>query len=110
MSLQGLLNQTINVYNKTTLNKFGRNSFGTATAVSARVQVANKNRVILVGQGGTRETIVIDAIAYVPANTTVSANDKVTYDGTEYKVFGRYNAIDGDGNTNHIKLELQKWA
>ena len=47
--------------------------------------------------------------SYVPSDTTVAIDDKVTYSDTDYKVFGIYTAIDGVGDTNHLKLELVKW-
>lgn len=104
MSLTGLLNQTITLYVKTGLDKYGRESYNTSSSVKARVQRKTTTRLLPNGQ-----TKIIEAIAYVPSGTSINKGDKVTYDSVDYQVFGRYDAVDGAGDTNHIKVELTKW-
>lgn len=104
MSIEGLLNQTITIYSKSAFSADGRASFTTETEVDARFQATTKQRVL-----PNNALITILAIAYVPSDTVVNIDDKVSYGGVNYKVFGKYAAIDGDGCTNHIKLELIKW-
>ncbi len=53
--------------------------------------------------------ITIEATVYVPSDTVVVIDDKVTYGGIDYKVYGIYTAVDGAGRTNHLKLDLTKW-
>ena len=53
--------------------------------------------------------ITIVATVYVPSDTVVVIDDKVTFGGTDYKVYGIYTAVDGVGKTSHLKLELTKW-
>ena len=102
---KGLLNQDIVVYNKTALDKYGRNSYsGGSTTVKARFQLKTINRLL-----PNRETVVVEAIAYVMPNTSINVGDKVTYSSVDYKVFGKNAAIDDVGSTDHIKLELTKW-
>lgn len=104
MSLAGLLNQTITIYSKSGYSASGRESLGSGVSVNSRLQATTKQKLLPNGS-----LITILAIAYVPSTTTVNIDDKVTYGGNNYKVYGKYNAIDGAGNTNHIKLELVKW-
>lgn len=104
MSIDGLLNQTITIYGTASRDGYGRLSFGAGTSVDARFS-ATKKRVLL----PSGDQMTIEAIAHVPAGTTVNENDKVTYDSQDYKVFSRYAVPDGEGNTHHIKLELIQW-
>ena len=104
MSIGGLLNQTIQIRAKSGYNEYGRESVAGAVSVQARVQETTKR---VMEPGGN--LITIDAIAYVPGDTTVSTDDRVTYDNQEYKVYGKYTARDGEAVANHIKLNLIKW-
>ena len=104
MSVNGLLNQQIVITSKTGYNAYGRETVSTANTVQARFQKTTKQRLLPNGS-----LLVIEAIVYVPSDTTVVIDDKVTYGGTDYKVYGIYTAIDGSGDTNHLKLELTKW-
>lgn len=104
MSLNGLLNQQVTITNRTGYSADGRQVLGGATTVNARFQRTTKQRL-----APNNSLTVIEAVVYVPASTTVSVNDKVTYDGADYKVFGRYDAVGMSGDINHIKLELTKW-
>lgn len=108
MSLKGLFNQTITLYNKAGLDKYGRESYSTSSDLKCRFQKKTITRMI--PTSGAAEVKVIEAIAYLPAGTTINVGDKVTYSSVDYKVFGRYDAIEGNGATNHIKVELTKWA
>lgn len=104
MSIEGLLNQSVTIQSASSRDGYGRLSFGASTSVSARFSAKKK---VVTLPDGTQQTI--EAIAYVPSNTSVSENDKVTYDSKEYKVLMKYAVPDGEGNTHHIKLELIKW-
>jgi len=105
MTLLGLLNQSITIYAKSGYDAYGRASMGASVAVSARVQEKTIRRLL---PNGNIVTILI--IVYVPAGTAVNTDDKVTFSGRDYKVYGKYSAVDGAGDTNHIKLELIKWV
>lgn len=100
----GLLNQTITIYNQSSYDDFGEVVVGSGTLAKARVQLQMKQRIL-----PNNAVITIDGVAYVPLGTSVSVDDKVTYGGTDYKVLAKYPVPDGQGNTNHIKLELTKW-
>lgn len=104
MSFIGLLNQSLTIYNKSSYNEQGREVVGSGTTVYGRVQQTTKRKLEATGN-----LITIDAIAYVPSTTTVNTDDRIDFSGQKYKVYGKYSAIDGQGNTHHIKLELIKW-
>lgn len=104
MSLKSLFRQTITIYAKSGYDSQGRESVGAGTTAKARFQATSKTR--LLPNGSIKN---IDGIAYVGSDVTVNIDDKVTYDSENYKVLGKYKVPDGQGNTNHIKLELIKW-
>lgn len=104
MSLNGLLNQTISITSRTGYNPYGRETVSGAASVQSRFQKQTKQKFLPNGS-----IITIEAVCYVPGDTVVAIDDKVTYQATDYKVYGIYAAIDGRGDTNHLKLELTKW-
>ena len=104
MSVNGLLNQQITLASKSGYNAYGRETVGTSATVQARFQKKTIQRLLPNGS-----LITILATAYVPSDTTVVVDDKVTHDSVDYKVFAINTAVDGSGNTNHYKLELIKW-
>lgn len=104
MSLLGLLNQTITIASKSSYNNEGREVVGAGTSVKCRFQQTTKRRLL---PNGSLQTI--DGIVYVPGDTSVNTDDKVTFNSVTYKVFSKYAAVDGSGNTDHYKLELIKW-
>lgn len=110
MSINGLLNQQITITSKTGYDQYGREVTSGATTVLARFQKTNKLKFNPLATGSPNATLsVIDAIVYVPNDTVVVIDDKVTYGGVDYKVYGIYTAVDGSGDTHHMKLELTKW-
>ena len=104
MSINGLLNQQITIASKTGYNEYGRETVGTTATVQSRFQKKTKQKLLPNGS-----VIMIEAICYVPSDTTVVIDDKVSFGDIDYKVFGIYQAVDGSGNTDHLKLELIKW-
>lgn len=104
MSLAGLMNQTITVYQKTGFDKFGRAVTPTPATEKARFQKTTKQRVL-----PNNTIVIISAIAYVMPDSVANVDDKITYGSDSYKVYSKYEAVDGAGTTNHYKLELTKW-
>jgi len=78
---------------------------GSAVSVKCRFQRTTRRRLL---PNGSLQTI--DAIVYVPRDTTIATDDKITFGSGDYKVFSRNDAIDGSGTTDHLKLELIKWV
>jgi hypothetical protein len=110
MSLNSLLNQKITITTKTGYNAYGRETVSGAKTVYARFQKTQKLNFNPLNPAGNLASLKnIVAIAYVPPDTVVVIDDKVTYDSIDYKVDGIYDAIGGTGHKNHIKLELVKW-
>lgn len=104
MSFNSLLNQDITLYTKSGYNRYGRETVGSGVTHCVRVERTSKARLLPNG-----EQVMINAICYMKPNVTINEDDKVTYDGTNYKVFGVYTAVEGEGNTHHKKVELIKW-
>lgn len=104
MSVTSLMNQTITKYVRSSYNSQGREVLGSGTSVRARIQAKKKN--ILLPNG---TVFTIDALVFVPCNTIINVDDKVTFDSQNYKVYAKYPAIDGMGNTSHLELQLVKW-
>lgn len=104
MAISGFFNQTLSFYSKSSYNSYGRVVVGSAVEVSGRVQETSKR--ILLPNGSM---ITIDAIAYIPADTSVELDDRVDVGDTKYKVVDKYVALDGRGHSHHIKLNLIKW-
>ena len=104
MSLNSLFNQTITIYNKSSYNSEGREVLGSGSTSKARVQEVSKRKLTPDGS-----VIIIDLIVYAKSSVTVNTDDKITYNSVNYKVIGKTTATDGQGNTNHYKLELVKW-
>lgn len=104
MSIAKFFNQTITIYNKSSYNAYGREVVGTGTDIKARVQKQTSRKLLDNGN-----VVIIDGIVYLPAGTSVNTDDRIDYDGHKYKVYGRYEAVHGSGNTHHIKLEIIKW-
>lgn len=104
MSINGLLNQTITVSENTGHDKFGRKTVGTETDYKCRFQKDTSQVLLPNGQ-----LVTILAKVYVAPSTSIDIEDKVTFDSVDYKVYGKYQAVDGLGATHHYKLDLIKW-
>ncbi len=104
MSSTSLMNQSIALYTAGGFDRYGKEQVGSATTVRARVQQVSKVRIL---PNGTQYTI--EAIIYVPSDTTISEGDKIRFDTKNFRVHGISTAIDGRGNTEHKKIEVTKW-
>lgn len=104
MSIDSLLNQSITLYSKASYDGYGRATFGSGVNQIARIQPKQKR--VLVEKG---DVVTIEAIAYLRKNVIIAEDDKVTYDGKDYRVFAVYKTPDGKGKTSFIRVELVKW-
>lgn len=104
MSINGLFNQPITITSKTGYDSYGREITSGETTLLARFQRTNKQKLLPNGS-----LITILGVVYVPSDTIVIIDDKLTFGSVDYKVYGIYTAIDGTGDTNHLKLEVTKW-
>lgn len=104
MSIRNLLNQPITIYSRTGYTADGREEFADGETTVGRITEATKRRLLPDGN-----LVTIDAICHVGPNVIVTTDDKLSYNGHDYKIFGVYTARDGQGNAHHAKLELIKW-
>ncbi len=104
MSLLGLMNQTCTIYPKTGYSGEGRASLGTGVSSICRAQSMNKNVRI-----SERETATIDLLLYLPADTDVGLDYKVTYNGSDHKMLKIYPTPNGEGVTEFNRVECIKW-
>lgn len=104
MSIAGLLNQTITIKAKTGLNRYGRETVGAAITVSARFQSTTKTILLATG-----DSITLDGYIDVGASTVVATNDRITYNGNDYRVHSRKEAIGRNGHVHHITLGVALW-
>lgn len=104
MSFLGLLNQECTIYTKSGYNEYGRETVGSGTDSICRLQKTTKRKLLDNGS-----LALIEAECWLPSDVTVNVDDRVVFGSDSYKVFNKYEAIEGNGGTHHIKLELIKW-
>lgn len=104
MSFIGLLNQTITLRRKSGYDGYGRESMGSATTYRCRFQ--QTNRTILLATG---DSIILDGYIDVLGTCPVQNNDRITYNGEDYRVINRKEAIGRNGNLHHITLGVKLW-
>lgn len=104
MTYASLLNQTGTLYPKAIYNKMGRVQTSTGVSVRCRFQQKTVRKLMANGQ-----VLTIEAIAYLPADSTVATDDRFDYGSSKFKVVSKYEGVGGSGNVENIKIELIKW-
>lgn len=104
MSFNGFLNQDATVYNQSSLDRYGRENFGSGTSIKCRFERKKKAKLMPSG-----ETQIIDGIVYCKPDITVNVDDKLTFDSNNYKVLNKESVVVGNGTTHHLELEVIKW-
>lgn len=104
MSLTSLMRQRVAVSNVSGFSEYGRETYGTPAYIFARVQLTTRQR-----WDPSGKPVTIAMVAYLPKDTVVAVQDKISYQGVAYRVFGLAEAIGGDGQVSHIKVECIKW-
>lgn len=104
MSITGLLNQTLTLYNRSGRGGDGRPTFGAGTSISARLQPKTKRKPL-----GNGDVLIIDAMAYVGPDVTINSDDKITAGGVTYRVLEVYPVPGANGATHHKEVNLVKW-
>lgn len=106
MGLGDLLNQSISVQNPTaTRDKHGNPGVGSASSVACRAERTNK-----VISTPERERDPIHLLVMIGSGSTVNIGAKVTYNGDEYRVLSKTDAVGGDGAVHHYELACQLWS
>lgn len=103
MSYNGLLNQSATLYNGSSVDEYGRDSYAAGTTVKCRFEEVDKSRLLPNG-----EIKQIDGIVFVQGDATVNIGDKITYSSVNYRVVSK-NVVVARATTHHIELEVQRW-
>jgi len=103
MSYASLLNQTGTIANRSTTDRHGKYSYGSATSVRMRFQKTSK---VINTVNNDKEPI--DGIVFLPPTTTVDKGDKLVFGGVNYKVMTVSPIILGNGQTHHIEVMVQE--
>lgn len=104
MSLAGLLNQTISLYNRSSYGFDGRAAYGSASDVKGRLE--SKVKRILMPDGTTMQ---VDAFLMLKPDVTIANDDKIVYDSVAYRVIDIFKVPGGSGQTHHLEVRLTKW-
>lgn len=99
-----LFNQSVTLYTTSSYTEFGRERLSAGTICKVRFQPTTKT--MLLPNGTVKQ---VDAIVYFAPDVEIEVEDKVRYSGVDYKVVGKSEGVDGQGNTNHIKVQLAVW-
>lgn len=104
MNPTNLMRQNANIYNKTGYDKFAHAAFGSPTQVRCRFENSTKMRLL-----PNQQMIQLAGIFYFPPNTTISVEDKISYGALNYTAFTVNSEVDGEGEIQFIKVEVQRW-
>lgn len=104
MSIKSLLNQSLTKYIKTGYSADGRVSFSASSTIKARIEPKQKR--VLQPDGSI---LVSDAVAMVLPDVSINTDDKLSYNGVDYKVIDIFEVPGETGDTHHKELKLQKW-
>lgn len=104
MPIADLLNQTLTWTPKSTVNKYGEQSFGTAQSVRGRLEAVTK---IIKGPQG--EDIGTDAEFFMESSDSPAFGDKITYDSVDYRII-KIDKSWGRGAHHHWEGYLQRIA
>ena len=104
MSFVGLLNQSATISTKGNPDRYGKNAFGSATAVSVRFE---KKKSSIVKADKTVEPI--DGVVFVGPSVVVGTGDKLTYGGIDYRVMDVADIVLGNGQVHHKELKVQEF-
>lgn len=104
MSMGALLNQPATIFPKSGYNKYGRDQSGSGVAVKCRFQNKTITRIL-----PNQQVVKLDGIVYLDGTVSVNTEDRITFQGQNYKVFSVNGNVDGRGTQKMIKLEVQRW-
>lgn len=104
MNVDHLLGQTCTVFPDGIQDRFAKPIYSTGVDYACRFQ--STSRIIQLPNG---EKTPIDGILTLAASAIVSINNKITFNGINYRVMAISPAIDGSGVTRHFRLMISKW-
>jgi hypothetical protein len=109
MSAKSLMNQAVSIQPFTGYAANGKEQVGGAVSERWRVQPTTKNIFSPRGAVDRGELVTINAVGYAPAITVATIDSKVTVGGQVYKVYATYPVPGGNGQTDHVKVQLVLW-
>lgn len=106
MAISNLLNQVIIHNAEASFDRYGVEvDSSTGTNYNARVQNVTKTKFLPNGQN-----VTIDLTVDLEGDPPINRDDRITYQGIKYRVYGKKTAVDGQGNVHHTILDLQQWS
>lgn len=104
MNVDHLLKQNCTISVAGRLNKFGKVAEGTGVATKCRFQKSH-----LVVASVQKEKNSIDGIVWVTKDTVIDVDDKIVFEGANYRVFKVEPIVDRNGTTRHLEVMVQNW-
>lgn len=92
------------VYRAGTVDKFNKKTWGTGTDILGRFRRTDDTITTK-----TNEIEPINGVVIVKADVDVERGDKITYNGSDYRVMTKLSSVDGKGQLHHIELKVQEW-
>ena len=100
--MKHFFNDALTIYTATTRDEYGRESWGTGTAVMGRFVEHNK---LLYNAKG--DSIMSDALLHVASDVSITVNSRVTFDSVNYRVIKLSKPKD-HANVRFIKAYLER--
>jgi hypothetical protein len=79
--MKHFFNDALTIYNETTKDEYGRESWGAGVAVNGRFVESSHTL-----RNAKGEVITADALAHLPDDTTINIGSKVVFNGSNYRV------------------------
>ncbi len=101
--MKHFFNDALTIYTTPTRDEYGRETWGSGTAVNGRFVESSKN--IYNAQGEIRSA---DALIHVPDDTTINVGSRVVYDSKDYRVI-KLNKPKDISSVRFIKAYLEEY-
>lgn len=101
--MKHFFNDALTIYINPTRDEYGRENWGTGTAVNGRFVESSKN--MYSPQG---ELITTDALIHVPDDTSIEVGSRVVYDSRNFRVV-KLNKPKDISSVRFIKCYLQEY-
>lgn len=105
MSFTKLMKQTITVFAKGTVNKYGRApAEGSGTEHKARVDLRTKTR-----HDANGNLVTLSGMIFVGPEVTLTQGQRVDYNGQKYEVVHTYEVAGANGQTHHVEADIVEY-
>lgn len=99
--MKHFFNDAVTIYLETAKDEYGRETWGSGVAVNGRFVESSKSL-----RNSKGEIINVDALAHLPADTSIAIGSKVVFSGSSYKVIKIDKPKDGVG-VRFLKVYLE---